>query len=277
MNNMDNYKYRKYKSKCIALLGGKNQNVLNPDTKFDPNQYTFDDVLCGEITYKQWTDFYAKKEALMKKSLVGIQNTNSYVDRSKLTDEKIAYFIHWNGGRHYRVIINSDAIIVAELDADTEPAENPDKELVDAIIPYEKCDCVTGYHYDTFMKLTTFDGYYYGFDTSAERMHGNSLLVKLPDNLYIVISHSIYLFKMTEPVVDYVSYVGNNDVPYPIIVSDKHIYLIESNKINMYDRSHITTPITLDKIDKLVPELYNIKNPQKMPGVNLIHVSNRNL
>jgi hypothetical protein len=53
---------------------------------------------------------------------------------------------------------------------------------------------------------------------------GNSILLHLGGKDYLYIGSEIYSFKTDVPIVDYVSPVGNSDVPYPYAVDAKGQY-----------------------------------------------------
>lgn len=55
---------------------------------------------------------------------------------------------------------------------------------------------------------------------------GNSILVQKSNNTYVHIGAGIYTFTVRpdDTIVDYLSPVGNNDVPYPYAIGKKYIY-----------------------------------------------------
>jgi hypothetical protein len=55
---------------------------------------------------------------------------------------------------------------------------------------------------------------------------GNSILVDLGDNNYMFIGDCIYKFRSDELITNYYSIIGNNDVPYPVAVSQSNIYFM---------------------------------------------------
>jgi hypothetical protein len=52
------------------------------------------------------------------------------------------------------------------------------------------------------------------------RFDGNSILLQLSKTKYVSIGHEIYSFTTNHQIVEYISPVGNNDVPYPYAVDD---------------------------------------------------------
>lgn len=232
MNNHD--KYIKYKLKYLKL-----KNIIGEDfeSEFDPNKYTFEDLLCKKITPNQWDDFYDKKIEFRKKELAGQTKTNSYINRNDFSDKTYFYFIHWNGGRHYKVGINKNAITVAELDSDNKNIRPTNNNESKYIIHFEKCNFAE-WKYDKFMTFKTFEGYWYGFDASADRLHGNSLLININNNNeYMFIGLYILLFKTNEKIVDFIAYIGNNDIPYPVAVGSENLYFFLDDNIYVINKN----------------------------------------
>ena len=61
---------------------------------------------------------------------------------------------------------------------------------------------------------------------------GNSLLLDMGDNEYIYFGSTHFTFKSRSAITEYVSPVGNNDVPYPYAVDeDDNVYLMLENVV----------------------------------------------
>ena len=58
------------------------------------------------------------------------------------------------------------------------------------------------------------------------KFDGNTILL-LVNNYYIYISNNIQKFKINDEIIKYYSFVGNNDVPYPLAIGKKNIYFFE--------------------------------------------------
>lgn len=145
------------------------------------------------------------------------------------------YLVHDNGGRPYKVVINSRNIKIYIRTPESQSESESDENT---------CDCPSD---SELMKLYTtliytIDSYKYVFvgedpnqDTEglgAKFYLGNSILVKVDDHDYISIGWIISRFRTTDIIEDYVSTVGNNDVPYPYAIGTKYTYLtIENVKI----------------------------------------------
>lgn len=71
----------------------------------------------------------------------------------------------------------------------------------------------------------------------GKRFDGNSILLELPRNKhsYAHIGSNIFEFETTEPITEFVSPVGNSDVPYPVALSDNYIYFLAGpNKVETF-------------------------------------------
>ena len=56
---------------------------------------------------------------------------------------------------------------------------------------------------------------------------GNTILLECGDNEYLYISgHEIFKFKTDDKIIDYISLMGNNMVPYAIIFGEKYTYFL---------------------------------------------------
>jgi hypothetical protein len=61
----------------------------------------------------------------------------------------------------------------------------------------------------------------------CKRFDSNSILLKLRDLTYLYIGHKVYSFKSKAEIVEYISPVGNNLVPYPYAIdADGRHYLM---------------------------------------------------
>lgn len=60
--------------------------------------------------------------------------------------------------------------------------------------------------------------------------YGNSILLVLKHNKYCYIGDTVYEFTTEEPITDYYSPIGNNDVPYPVAVTKLNVYFMLDKK-----------------------------------------------
>jgi len=111
--------------------------------------------------------------------------------------------------------------------------------------------------------------------TKAGEKHfvGNSIILKLKDK-YIFIGHEIYEFTMPyDEIVKYYSLIGNNDVPYPVIVGKNNVYF-------MLDKKYVSRDKFPSKMSSLewqdAYSLFYFNNEyesvvKKMKNVKMIH------
>ena len=67
-----------------------------------------------------------------------------------------------------------------------------------------------------------------------ERKAGNTILLKIRGGKYIFIERCIYQFgPINEDIIDYISPIERNDVPYPVAYGQEYIYfLFDSRKVH---------------------------------------------
>lgn len=116
------------------------------------------------------------------------------------------YYTHNNGGRPYMVQIQDGIISIYE----NEPTYD---EKVKTIKSYDKIFIGKD---NTMVKGNKDD----------PRFLGNSILIKLSRHIYIYVGNEIYKFRTKDEIVDYKSYVGNSDVPYPYAIGTEYTYLM---------------------------------------------------
>jgi hypothetical protein len=66
----------------------------------------------------------------------------------------------------------------------------------------------------------------------AHNFDGNSILLQLSPRKFAYVGHEIYEFVTSDAPVAYFSPVGNNDVPYPVLLGKKEVYF-------MLDHNHV--------------------------------------
>jgi len=147
--------------------------------------------------------------------------SNSYIVRKKI--EKETYRIHSNGWRPFQVVITAKNIIILACDA----ALDEDDVNDDGI-----------YSYSFFISaIDKFEGYWFGYDSSSDRLHNNTLLIRLSRHKYMYIGPMIYTFTTTEKIIDYISWVGNSDVSYPVAYGRSNVYFM--NDFRYVDKKNL--------------------------------------
>lgn len=111
----------------------------------------------------------------------------------------------------------------------------------------------------------------------GKEFDGNSILINTDRNNYVFIGSRIYSFQAKYEIVEYISPVGNNDVPYPYAIDkNKNIYLMEENiilhndKINKLDHSHSS----LDLIQDPYRYYYDNQETQYLLGFKDYYIDN---
>ena len=154
----------------------------------------------------------------------------------------VEYFIHENGGRPYKVNIQDLEIKVYKMD-------NNNYELYPNLVFHKMCESIW-VGKSPLIPMTEFSGGH------GQEFDGNTILVKPNDSdSYVFIGSLIQSFIPLYPIVNFVSPVGNNDVPYPFAIDSQgnHYLLIEDvivkNSINIedpyedfYGRSNLSDP-----------------------------------
>lgn len=122
------------------------------------------------------------------------------------------YEVHDNYGRPFKVVVEKTKVTVVN-----------DKESVVKTYKVSK----------VFVGRST--GRMTMSDHTAAQAHlfeGNSILLQLSPRKFAYIGHEIYEFVTTDTPVAYYSLVGNNDVPYPVLLGTKEVYM-------MLDHAHV--------------------------------------
>lgn len=121
------------------------------------------------------------------------------------------YFTHDNGRRPYCVEINHNGRMV-------KVSEYKEHETYNIIHNFEFINIFVGW--SPLIPMTEFSrGYGPDFD-------GNSILLETDENEYIFIGHKIIKFKSKSKIREFVSPVGNNDVPYPYAIDEENNYYL---------------------------------------------------
>jgi len=134
-----------------------------------------------------------------------------------------AYFIHDNGSKPYKVQVSGKTV---EIYKGEYRRSLEDTKAID----YETMD------YDKLIKKLTVKEIYIGkspcipaADWCGAPTVGNTILLHISGNKYIHIGHGIFEFSIDDEVDTYYSVVGNNDVPYPVILGTKNVYFMLDN------------------------------------------------
>lgn len=170
------------------------------------------------------------------------KTTESFIPKTKLTGKDREYLIHDNGGRPFKVVANNKGIDVYVY------KDDPDRDWEEELV------------YDIhLLSFKTFIGYWVGFDTSQyTNFHGNSILIQETEHSYVSIGWAINRFNTTDTILDYVSPVGNSDVPYPVAYGTDNVYFML--EMQYVPREQLQTNPTPANAEKVYCEFY--EHPQ---------------
>lgn len=163
------------------------------------------------------------------------------------------YFIFYNYTYPFLVYVKNNNVIICSIDKDN------------YYIPYKYGDDNEEWKYTKIIdninckkvfignspknKMTLFSG---GHGT---QFYGNTILLYIDDNKYIFIIDEVVKFQAVEEIKEYYSPLGNNEVPYPIALSDNYIYYM----LNYVYAKLSSLPSNLTK-DDLIDSYYYIYN-----------------
>jgi hypothetical protein len=224
-----NDKYIKYKTKYLLLKSENN-------------------IQTGGINMTEWNRKWMVRVKKRQKELVGMKNTNSYIPKNKLSTINKEYYIHDNGGRPFKVIANNKGISIYGICINKETDEPQYPKLI--------------------TKITNFLGYWPGFDSSPYLMHGNSILIQLTKTKYICVGWDIYSFETNSEILDYISPVGNSDVPYPVAYDKDNIYFMNDKVFN--EASKFKTIANVVNAEDIYGEFYKTESGKKFKKIKII-------
>lgn len=131
-----------------------------------------------------------------------------------------AYFVHDNGAQPYKVQVSGNTVEIYK-------GEYRRKLDNTRAIDYETMD------YDKLVKRLTVKEVHVGkspcipnADLCGAAAVGNSILLHVSGKKYMHIGRHIFEFTMDDDFDAYYSIVGNNDVPYPVLLGTKYVYFM---------------------------------------------------
>jgi hypothetical protein len=182
---------------------------------------------CKDLTKKGKDGNYASKPDAR-----GIYKWVKVNATRKLPKGTKTYLIHDNGGRPFRVEVSGKTVAIYE--GTLPEGENEYDNMV----------------YNDLLKKVTVKAVYIGkstcdkaayiTDECGEEADGNTILLHVSGNRYMFVGPEIYEFTMEDDFVAFYSQLGNNDVPYPIVLGSRYVYL-------MLDGDHSYIPRELFK------------------------------
>jgi hypothetical protein len=130
------------------------------------------------------------------------------------------YLVHHNGTRPYKVVVSGKTVEIYKGEY-RRSLENT------KAIDYEAMD------YDKLVKKLTVKEVHVGkspcidvADWCGAPTLGNTILLHISGKKYMHIGYDIFEFTMEDEFDTYYSLVGNNDVPYPVLLGTKYVYFM---------------------------------------------------
>lgn len=146
------------------------------------------------------------------------------------------YLTHDNGSRPFSVWISPDSVTVRVYKQDWDNYNSDDLDNLDSSSSnYTKfiCEFKPVNIFVGVSQLNDMTEYSAGHGLSFE---GNSLLLDLGAKKYVFIGQNIFSFSSSHDIINYMSPVGNNDVPYPYAIdSQGDYYLMVENAVIRID------------------------------------------
>lgn len=141
------------------------------------------------------------------------------------------YFIHDNGGKPFKIVIDNGKVTVWKFNLQRALEEASDlhpeqTEMYDEIISeWIPEQIFIGESPET--EQTRYSGGY------GEFFKGNSFILKMSEQEYIHIGRQIFKFTTDSQIITFVSPVGNSDVPYPYAIDEDGYYYLMLEKIKI--------------------------------------------
>lgn len=164
----------------------------------------------------------------LTKSYNKYNQINHYNEYNQYGGKNKEYLIHDNGGRPFKCIIEDKHTIHIYKQS------GYDEKLEEVL--YEKTPVLTFHPKKIFIgksplnEMTEFSGGH------GPDFDGNSLLLEMNDLEYIYVGSETWSFDAKHKIKEYVSPVGNNDVPYPFAIDNSNnIYLMLDKVILKYN------------------------------------------
>lgn len=166
------------------------------------------------------------------------KTTKSFIQKSKLSSKDREYLIHDNGGRPFKVIANDKGIDIYTFKDDPKRDWEEEPEYTVHLLSIKK-----------------FIGYWVGFDTSNyTNFHGNSILIQETEHSYVSVGWIVHRFQTVDKIIDYVSPVGNSDVPYPVAYGESNVYFMLD--MQYIPKEQLITEVTPINAEDMYGEYY---------------------
>jgi hypothetical protein len=236
----------KYNNQCgggsCSICGAPNTNKTSCPK--NPNNVNKDKSKLHKLGSKKLSRGKSQNKSVSPRKISGRikrgTTTKSFIKKEELTSRKREYLTHYNGGRPFKVVATNRGI---------EVYSNTEKKLL--------------------LLIKRFKGYWAGVDPKDAKMRGNSILVQKTKKSYISIGREILSFETEEEINDYVSPVGNADVPYPVAYTANYVYFMLD--MEYVRRDKLTTEATPDNAEDIYSEYYGHLYPENQKKMDKRH------
>jgi hypothetical protein len=173
---------------------------------------------------KRWIKYNNEKTPETNKLT---KNNDYYKEIKKKYISYKTYFTHSNFERPYLIYIKNNDVVIYDKSENFiinsslyDRNYNNNKWMyINLVKQYKVNKIFIGK--SPLIKMTDFSGGH------GKYFDGNTILLLLNNNNYIYIGDGIEKCKINDNIKKYFSFVGNNDVPYPMAIGEKNIYFFE--------------------------------------------------
>jgi len=221
-------------------------------------------MVCIEVKTEKYQTrkspaFHAKDcKGLSKKGKDGVYISKPdakgiYKWTKKATIKGKHYDVHDNGGRPFRVFIDGNKVSIYQDSNYGSFEETADySKLIKKITVKE---VIVG-------KSSGLAGSADHTPAQAKDFVGNSILLHVSGKKYIHVGVEIYEFDMNDPFEAYFSMVGNNDVPYPVILGKDNVYFMLESDHTYVPRTYFPSIKTNTQWENAYMYYYGSINPE---------------
>jgi hypothetical protein len=134
------------------------------------------------------------------------------------------YTTMWNGAKMYNVMVSKNEIVICKNDIELHTIKNYFKVFIGKNVKK--------------------------YSQYKEQFIGNTLIIEIKPCSYMYIGKVIRTFELKEPILKYVSTMGNSGVPYPFAITENDVILLNDFDILKKDFGDIDPYIVLYDFDK---------------------------
>jgi hypothetical protein len=165
-----------------------------------------------------------KKRWILYKSILTEDNIYYKIIKKKYMSYK-SYYIHWNGEKRYLVYIKNKNIDIYDIPKNVKIDEisyksNDTKWMYINLVKKIKAKKIF-IGKSPLIKMT------YNSGGHGKDFDGNTILLFVGNNNYIYIGNNIQYYKINDKIEKYYSFIGFNDIPYPMAIGKEYIYYFE--------------------------------------------------